>query len=97
METQRFEIYSCNEFLFEGSYSNEELFLHVEVKDWRPSVLKKLYRVFGWFLDNCEKRGVKRLYTASPNSRFVKLFNGVSLGTVTEKGKEYEVFIWELK
>ena len=69
----------------------ELLGLHCEVKDWRLSTLKLLYRLLAKIQN--ENTGAV-LMTATLNPRFAELLGGSSAFKLTHEDKEYEVMVW---
>jgi hypothetical protein len=78
METKPLKIvyYKDDDVLFQIEPNSEGVFLHCEVYNWKPSVLKKSYRVFGAFLNEAQELGIKKVVTITPNPKFAKLFGG---------------------
>lgn len=73
------------------------VFLHCEVKVWRLSVLKKLYRLFASLGDFLVKKGYKEMATLTPNPRFAKLFGGTTRQYLEVNNEKVEYIVWELK
>lgn len=98
METKSLKVtyYKDEDFVFDFELNDEGVFLHCNVSNWKPSVLKRMYNVFASFTLEMEKHNVKNFMTVSPNPKFAKLFGG----TVIHKGYIddvlHEVIQWEV-
>lgn len=97
METQQHKmvVHSDDDFLFEVEANSEGLFLHCEVFNWKPSVLKKTYQVFGEFLNGAQQAGISKIYTVTPNPKFAKLYGGQVVNRGYIDNVLHEVIVWE--
>lgn len=95
METDSFKtvVFSDDDFTFLYSEYEGNLFIHCRVNSWKPSVLKKMYDVFGSFVNTVNRD----FYTVTPNPKFAQLFGGEILYKIEQNGTTYEVIKWELK
>lgn len=93
----RIVAYEDEDFKLEYKIYRGKYFLHCEVSNWKPSVLKRGRKIFEEWKEKKRQEGVEMLYTVSPNPKFVALLGGEKIGYVFKKGIYYEVFIWALK
>lgn len=89
--------YEGPDALFEYEVFGKSLILHCTVEEWKPSTIKKGYRILGDFMYQMQKQGYESMMTVTPNPRFAKLFGGTCVHNLTYEGKEYEVVVWDLK
>jgi hypothetical protein len=92
IDSSRIIFFSDKTFTFEYSEFGGLLFIHCNVSSWKLSVLKRMYKVFGEFVNTISGE----FYTITPNPRFAKLFGGEVVRTATLNGIKYEVIKWEL-
>ena len=99
METlvSKIAFYEGPDALFQYEVFGQSLLLHCEVTEWKPSTIKKGYRILGDFMYQMRKQGYISLATVTPNPKFAKLFGGTSVQKIMYEDKEYEVIVWELK
>lgn len=90
-------LYKDEDFTVEWEEMEDCLFLHCEVKYWKLSAFRRMYKVFAELQDVARQKGFSSLATITPNPRFAKLFGGETVSTLTKEGIEYEVVVWELK
>ncbi len=97
METQQLDVvyYKDEDVLFQVNTNSEGTFLHCEVYNWKPSVLKKAYKVFAAFLNEAEDLGITNIFTVTPNPKFAKLFGGRVVLQGYIDGVPHEVISWE--
>jgi hypothetical protein len=88
--------YEDADISFQYVIEEDYVFLHCDVTNWSPSVLKRAYRVFGDFLNTMRKRGMTKAITITPNPRFAKLFGGETIEVMKYNKKECEVIRWVL-
>jgi hypothetical protein len=88
--------YKDDDVLFEIEPNSEGVFLHCEVTNWKPSVLKKSYRVFGEFLNFAQHHKIKKVVTTTPNPKFALLFGGKVINSGEIDGVYHEVIEWEV-
>lgn len=69
---------------------------HCIISEWKPSVLKTSYKVFGRFLEDMKRAGFKRVLSLTPSPKFAKVFGGVFMDKFIIDNKEVEMFLWEL-
>ncbi len=95
METDSFKtvFYEDSSFIFAYSEYEGNLFIHCRVLSWKPSVLRRMYSVFGEFMNHVNRE----FYTVTPNPKFAKLFGGKLMNRIEHGGTTYEVIKWELK
>lgn len=97
METQiRNMFYKDDDFNVETQIHGDCVFLHVHVDVWSLSVIKRMYRVYAELEDTCVKAGFSRMATITPNPKFVKLFGGRTIETLTINNEHMEVIVWDL-
>ncbi len=100
METQSHKnIYFEDEFFrLEYEVADDILNLHCIVRRSTPRAFRNMYNVFGRLLEEAKEKGFKQLMTVTPNPKFAQLFGGTQLCTlISDMGKEYEVYVWDLK
>lgn len=81
------------EYIIETQIIGKEFHVHCLVSEWKPSVLKQLYKEFVKLRHYARGSGYEEMYSVSPNPKFCELFGGYSIGTYNE----YEVMKWDLK
>ena len=98
METQQHKItyYQDKSVKFVVEFNDEGIFLHCDVTDWKPSSLKRYYRVFGKLLEELKEQGVKQIMTVTPNPKFAKLFGGRFEKELYFDNIRHEVIVWEV-
>jgi len=98
METQQHKItyYQDESVKFVVEFNEEGVFLHCDVFDWKPSSLKRYYRVFGNLLEELKQTGVKQIMTVTPNPKFARLFGGRFEKELYFDGIRNEVIVWEV-
>ena len=89
--------YSNQDFKFEIEQLRDEIFLHCEVYNWKPSALRLGYSVFHTLLEECKTKGIEKVFTITPNPKFAKLFGGETVNSFSNNDIDYEVIVWELK
>lgn len=88
-------IYSDNDFLLEENINNGERYLHCNVFNWKPSVLKKGINVFSTYLNKLDAN--ETVLSCTKNYKFSELLGGKFIGIHEEDGEFYGVFKWDLK
>lgn len=89
-ETEDFIVYTEEEY--------GQVHIHCLVYNWKLSVLKNLYLVFGEVMNILKNNGVTELYSVTPNPKFAKMFGGSSEASVVlEGGVIREVIVWRLE
>jgi len=89
--------YEDNAFSFQYDIEGPIVNIHCDVQDWKPSILRKMYRVFNTFIEESKKLGIKQIISLSPNPKFAKLFGGVCVKSFVHNNVNMEVVLWELK
>ena len=74
----------------------ENVLVHFYVSKVSHTQLRKWYKEAVAFEQFAKERGYESIVTVSPNPRFVALFGGVEVNTVTFNDKEYKVMTWDL-
>lgn len=98
METQsRKRYYEDPNCYLDYETSEKGLLLHCEAVNYSPSVFKQMLKVFARFLNECQENGLERVFTVSPNPKFVKLFGGETVNSFYYEGIYYEEIVWDLK
>ena len=99
MVIKLFDVYYEDEdFVFSTSEIYDEVHLHVTCHNWKLSVLKRMYEVWGQFLREKEDEGVKELYAINPNRKFCELMGGEYHGTfVLRNGLTREAMKWVIQ
>lgn len=77
-------------------YGNS-LLLHCEVFNWKPSVLRRGYSQFARLEKYAKDKGYEKMFTVTPNPKFVNLLCGQTVNRFEYEGIFYEVVIWDLK
>lgn len=97
METLSHKItyYEDENFFLKLQPEGGTLFMHCEVLNWKPSVLKKMYEVFNTLQNEAKENGYEKLATISPNPKFAKLFGGKTV-MKNYMGMNLEVILWDL-
>lgn len=88
--------YRAEEYLVEVQPFGDEVHLHINVFEWKPSVLKQLYLVFAELKAVLTEKGFSSMKTISPNPKFAKLFGGKTTEELFIDGVYYEVIVWDL-
>lgn len=83
--------YEDDSFSFLYTEEPEALFLHCYVYEWKLSVLKKMIKVFGEFLN--EFSG-KLIMSITPNPKYCEMLGGK---VIEELDGNLKVVIWEQK
>ena len=97
-ETSTRNVYFKNEdFCVEFEFYNGGLLLHCTVERLTPRVLRLGYQVFANIGIEASDAGLKKMFTVTPNPRFVEMFGGTSVNKFTLNDIEYEVMEWDLK
>lgn len=89
--------YSDADFKFEIQQIGNEIALHCEVYNWKPSILRRGYSVLNTLIKESTEKDISKLFTITPNPKFAKLLGGKSIAELHHNGKEYKVVIWDLK
>lgn len=99
METQQHSVfYKDDTFSLEYQIlDSETIVVHMHVKSFTHNTVKKWYREAVKLCNEAREQDFKQIITASPNPRFVQMFNGEKLYDIEHNGKVYEVFKWDLK
>jgi len=99
METQSLKqtYYEDEQLLVEIEILENCIYLHCQVFEWRPSVLRKSYMVFAKLQEEAKEAGYLKLQTITPNLKFAQLFGGAVVGIVNYENQKYEVVEWDLK
>lgn len=75
----------------------DQALIHMYVRSYTHKSLRKWYYETERLKAYLIQEGFKGAFTVSPNPRFVKLFNGKHTTRLTYEGRDYEVFVWDLK
>lgn len=99
METQLHNVfYRDDTFSLEYQIlDSETIVVHMYVKSFTHNTIKRWYREAVRLCAEARDRGFRQIITASPNTRFVQMFNGEKLYDLEHDGKNYEVYKWDLK
>lgn len=99
METQlpKQVYYQDSTFVLETQFCENNLFIHCEVKTWKPSSLRRGYSVFKSLLSESEQAGISKVVTITPNPKFAKLFGGTTIFEIDYNNIKHEVIVWDLK
>lgn len=99
METQLHNVfYKDDTFSLEYQIlDSETIVIHMYVESFTHNTVKKWYREAVRLCEEVKDKGFTQIITASPNPRFVQMFNGEKLYDIEHNGKVYEVFKWDLK
>lgn len=99
METQLHNVfYKDDTFSLEYEILNSEtVVVHMYVNSFTHNKVRQWYREAVKLYNHMKQEGYVEIITASPNPRFVQLFNGEKLFSINHDGKVYEVFKWDLK
>ena len=98
METQsRKTFYTDSDFIIEVEDYLENLLIHCEVFNWKPSVLRRGYSIFVKLEQYARDNGYTRMMTVTPNPKFAKLVGGTTTSALEYENKTHEVIVWELK
>jgi hypothetical protein len=89
--------YEGPDALFQYEVFGKNVFLHCTVAEWKPSTIKKGYRVLGDFMYQMQKQGYEHIFAITPNPKFAKLFGGTFVSDITYEDKQYEVVVWDLR
>lgn len=89
--------YEDPNFFLHYEETEKGLLLHCEATHYSPSVFKQMLKVFARFLNECQENGLERVFTVSPNPKFVKLFGGETVNSFYYEGIYYEEIVWDLK
>lgn len=92
METQLFNFITTSDYSVDVQVVEGIPYLHVNVGNWKPSVLKDMYVMFNRLQCSLRNLGFTEMQTITPNPKFVKIFGGETIKTVNE----YEVIKWDL-
>lgn len=90
-------LYQDENILFSFNVYDGKLLIHCEMKDFKLSVLRRSWKIFGAFMNECVDKGIKEFYTVTPNPKFAEIFGGIFSHKMIYENKEYEVYKWELK
>lgn len=74
------------------------LFVHCELYDWKPSILRKCRKEFEKLREECLKVDIDCLYTYTTNPRWCYMLGiqPLKIGEFYENSEKYEVLEWEL-
>lgn len=73
------------------------IFVHCYIEGWKLSVARKLFSVFRTLEEVLRQQGVKRVFTASSNFKFVEFLGLKRIDTVEDyKDGIMGVYVWEL-
>ena len=99
METQLHNVfYRDDTFSLEYQIlDSETIVVHMYVKSFTHNTIKRWYREAVRLCAEARDWGFIQIITASPNPRFVQMFNGEKLYDLEHDGKNYEVYKWDLK
>lgn len=89
--------YKNDDFLIEVEALGDTVYLHCLVENWKPSVLKQIYKSFAYMEELFSRAGYERMATITPNPKFAKLFGGKTVREFEINDKPCEVIVWELK
>ena len=79
------------DYHIEWEILGKDCHVHVQVYNWKKSVLKEGYAEFVRLKKFVRGMGYDYMVSASPNPKFCRLFGGVSVG----RYREFEVMVWE--
>jgi len=72
--------------------------LHMEVSNWTPRVAREVKKVFKDAMEAFRLEGFGRMYTITPNPKFVKrMAGGEDRGAVDYNGTKHQIIVWELE
>lgn len=97
METKLLDYYSDDDLTIKIEPFGKGVMFHMEVHNWKLSVLKKSYPIVARLFEDMAKLGFIRGATITPNPKFAKLYGGTTTHIlVTEDQQRLEVITWEL-
>lgn len=96
-ETATLKYYEDEGFTLLIQQFGDKLLVHCDVRIWKPSVLKTIYRVFNTLCEEAKSMGIGSLAAITQNVRFTSLFNGKETESIYVSGKEFKVVQWDLK
>ena len=70
-------------------------YIHVDVKQFSHSRLKKFYLLFAEIQAYLSQQGVQEMYSYSPNIKFCQMFGGQVLSHFEKDHTTYGVIRWE--
>lgn len=85
--------YKDGDFFLDYELIGEEVVVHCEIFNVKPSVLKRMFSIFNSFCEECKGSNVNTIIGAPRSPKLARIFNGEYIGMVNE----YEVFKWDLK
>lgn len=99
METQSLKIKYADNEQFEAylEFDRDTAYLHLNVRKWSLSCLRKLYSYLAILQRELAENGITKLATVSPNPKFCKLMGARSIHELEYNNEKYEVFVWDLK
>lgn len=83
-----------DDYKLEIQMIEHQFHVHCLVYNWKPSVLKELYRQVVKVGQYAFSLGYTEVYSVSPNPKFCKLLGAYSVGQYRD---DYEVMKWDLK
>lgn len=88
--------YKDTSFTFEYEEVKGALLIHCNTEKFTHTVLKTMYSVFSTFKKEAKEAGVTRIFTVSPSPKFVSLFGGSCIRTLTYNNEDYDAVEWIL-
>jgi len=97
MQTKLLNYYTDEDISVNIEPFGKGVLFHVEISNWKLSVLKRCYVVCARLMEDMAAAGFIKAATITPNPKFAKLFGGTTTHViVTKEQQRLEVITWEL-
>jgi hypothetical protein len=93
-----FDVFVSDEFSFKAEVDEySQLLLHMDIKEWSPSILKRMRLIAEDGMKEFKNQGFTLAYCVTDAPKLVQMvYAGELRNTVDVHGIKHEVIVWEL-
>lgn len=97
MQSSKYTYYADEDFTFDVEVMGNVANLHCEVRNFKLSTLKNMYRELGSFLASAKEAGLIKVFAAPKHPRFAELLGGRFSSTLSYNNQLYKVYTWVIQ